>query len=220
MKLSSSTGTIPEGENIVIAVMKLSNSTGTIPEGENIVIAVMKLSSSAGTIPEGENIVIAVMKLSSSAGTIREGENIVIAVMKLSSSTGTIPEGENIVIAVMKLSSSAGTIPEGENIVIVVMKLHGKIIFAVLLSLVFQRTGYFVGLIYSSVSLAFFLLRTLKVQVLLDTTSSPHDPYRADSSSAMVGNKRRLYILLLIAGIQPVLMWWLSYHLTTAAVVT
>ncbi|CAG2064291.1 unnamed protein product, partial [Timema podura] len=95
-----------------------------------------------------------------------------------------------------------------------------RIIFAVLLSLVFQRTGYFVGLIYSSVSLAFFLLRTLKVQVLLDTTSSPHDPYRGDSSSAMVGNKRRLYILLLIAGIQPVLMWWLSYHLTTAAVVT
>nr|CAD7206335.1 unnamed protein product [Timema douglasi] len=95
-----------------------------------------------------------------------------------------------------------------------------RIIFAVLLSLVFQRTGYFIGLIYSSVSLAFFLLRTLKVQVLLDTTSSPHDPYRGDSSSAMVGNKRRLYILLFIAGIQPVLMWWLSYHLTTADVVT
>jgi len=83
------------------------------------------------------------------------------------------------------------------------------IIFAILLSILFHKTGYYAGLIYCSVSLAFFLVRTLKVQIL-PVSSSPHhhDPYMHNT-----GNKRRMYLLLFVAGIQPVLMWWLSFHL-------
>ncbi|GFG37063.1 hypothetical protein Cfor_00752, partial [Coptotermes formosanus] len=52
-------------------------------------------------------------------------------------------------------------------------------------------------------------VRTLKVQIL-PISSSPHhhDPYMHNS-----GNKRRMYLLLFVAGMQPVLMWWLSFHL-------
>ncbi|KDR20942.1 protein YIF1B isoform X2 [Zootermopsis nevadensis] len=83
------------------------------------------------------------------------------------------------------------------------------IIFALLLSILFHKTGYYAGLIYSSFSLAFFLIRTLKVQVLPDGSSPHHnDPYTHSS-----GNKRRMYLLLFVAGIQPLLMWWLSFHL-------
>ncbi|XP_067015652.1 protein YIF1B isoform X2 [Anabrus simplex] len=86
------------------------------------------------------------------------------------------------------------------------------IILAVLLNLVFQKTGYYIGLIYCGISLAFFLVRTLKVQVLPESHSvHQHDPYGGGSIST--GNKRRLYFLLFVAGIQPLLMWWLSAHL-------
>ncbi|XP_047110270.1 protein YIF1B isoform X1 [Schistocerca piceifrons] len=81
-------------------------------------------------------------------------------------------------------------------------------IFAMLLSLVFQKTGYYAGLLYFGLSLAFFLVRTLKVQVLPEVNGPQHDPYRTTT-----GNKRRIYFLLFMAGIQPVLMWWLSHHL-------
>ncbi|XP_069681641.1 protein YIF1B isoform X4 [Periplaneta americana] len=95
-----------------------------------------------------------------------------------------------------------------------VLGMQDRIIYAVLLSLVFHKTGYYIGLIYCSISLAFFLVRTLKVQIL-PVGSSPHhhDPYIHNS-----GNKRRLYILLFVAGIQPLLMWWLSFHLVSPPV--
>lgn len=72
---------------------------------------------------------------------------------------------------------------------------------AVLTSLLFRKTGYYMVLLYYSVSLAFFLIRSLKLRVI------PEGHYSA------VGNKRRLYFILFVAGIQPILMWWLSYHL-------
>lgn len=84
------------------------------------------------------------------------------------------------------------------------------IILAVLLNLVFQKTGYYIGLSYCGLSLAFFLVRTLRVQVLPEGSSPhQHDAY----SEVSTGNKRRLYFLLFVAGIQPLLMWWLSAHL-------
>lgn len=91
-------------------------------------------------------------------------------------------------------------------------------IFAILLSLVFSKMGYYLGLIYFSISLAFFLIRTLKCQVLPEGQAQPtHDIYgnpmmNADQNFSS-GNKRRTYILLFVAGIQPLLMWWLSSHL-------
>ncbi|KAL7287540.1 hypothetical protein TKK_0018363 [Trichogramma kaykai] len=54
-----------------------------------------------------------------------------------------------------------------------------------------------------SLSLAFFLIRSLKLRVIPE----------GNGSYSARGNKRRLYFILFVAGIQPVLMWWLSYHL-------
>lgn len=90
------------------------------------------------------------------------------------------------------------------------------IIFAVLVSLIFLKTGYYFALAYSSLALAFFLMRTLKWQVLADIESvqqpSPTN-YGSPVDSRAIGHKRRLYFLVSVAGIQPVLMWWLSSHL-------
>ncbi|XP_057337172.1 protein YIF1B [Microplitis mediator] len=75
--------------------------------------------------------------------------------------------------------------------------------FAILLSLMFGRAGYFAILIYYSISLAFFLIRSLKLRVIPE----------GHSSYSATGNKRRLYFILFFAMLQPFLMWWLSYHL-------
>lgn len=74
---------------------------------------------------------------------------------------------------------------------------------ALLVSLLFRKFGYYVILLYFSASLAFFLMRSLKLRVIPQN----HGSYTASD------NKRRLYFILFVAGIQPVLMWWLSYHL-------
>ncbi|XP_017796792.1 PREDICTED: protein YIF1B [Habropoda laboriosa] len=70
-------------------------------------------------------------------------------------------------------------------------------------SLVSGKFGYYVVWLYFSVSLVFFLMRSLKLRVIPQN----HRSYTAS------GNKRRLYFILFVAGIQPALMWWLSYHL-------
>ncbi|XP_011503607.1 PREDICTED: protein YIF1B [Ceratosolen solmsi marchali] len=65
------------------------------------------------------------------------------------------------------------------------------------------RLGYYSVFSYFSISLAFFLIRSLKLRVIPE----------GHSSYSALGNKRRLYFILFIAGIQPICMWWLSYHL-------
>ncbi|CAH8515257.1 unnamed protein product [Schistosoma rodhaini] len=62
-----------------------------------------------------------------------------------------------------------------------------------------DRPGYYFSLLYTSLALAFFLIRSLKLKIL------PHvEAYPSEC------NKRRLYLLLLIAFIQPLMMWWLT----------
>ncbi|CAL8081059.1 unnamed protein product [Orchesella dallaii] len=70
-------------------------------------------------------------------------------------------------------------------------------------SLFLKKTGYYAVLLYFSLSLSFFLVQTLKKQIYSVTT---HE-------HVMTGNKRRLYFLLALAGVQPVLMGLLTYHL-------
>ncbi|XP_076637972.1 yip1d-interacting factor 1 [Colletes latitarsis] len=74
---------------------------------------------------------------------------------------------------------------------------------ALLGALVFRKLGYYTVLLYFSGSLAFFLTRSLKLRVIPQN----HSSYTA------YDNKRRLYFILFVAGIQPIFMWWLSYHL-------
>lgn len=75
------------------------------------------------------------------------------------------------------------------------------IIISILLSIAGSTTAYFLSLGYFSLALAFFLVRSLRAQVLSSVNRAP------------VGNKRRLYFLLFVACAQPVLSWWLSFHL-------
>lgn len=89
------------------------------------------------------------------------------------------------------------------------------IIISTLISLLGGRTGYYSCLIYSNVALAFFIVRSLKIAVL--TESSQETSYYG-SPQTTTGHKRRLYFLLFVAGVQPLLSWWLSYHLLSSNV--
>jgi len=67
--------------------------------------------------------------------------------------------------------------------------------------------AYHPALIYVSASVMFFLIRSLKVQVLLESSSQSSNGVHG------CGSKKRTYLLLFIAGLQPLLMWWLTRHL-------
>uniref|UniRef100_A0A1I8ILJ6 Protein YIF1 n=2 Tax=Macrostomum lignano TaxID=282301 RepID=A0A1I8ILJ6_9PLAT len=67
----------------------------------------------------------------------------------------------------------------------------------VLSGLLFSSLGFYIALLWFGAALAFFLIRTLNFQI-----------QAADHSSE--GHKRRLYMLLFIAGLQPLFMWLLT----------
>ncbi|XP_071543480.1 protein YIF1B-B isoform X2 [Panulirus ornatus] len=77
-------------------------------------------------------------------------------------------------------------------------------IVALLAGLMMDSLGYYCVLAYSSFSLVVFMFRTLRWQV--QGSDSAIDAYSA-------GNKRRLYLLLFMSGLQPLMMWWLTKHL-------
>lgn len=83
------------------------------------------------------------------------------------------------------------------------------IIASILISLVGNNTGYYATLVYTNFALAFFLVRTLRVKVLPETTQQTS--YYGEMPA--YGNKRRLYFLVFVAIVQPILSWWLSFHL-------
>lgn len=84
------------------------------------------------------------------------------------------------------------------------------IIASILISLVANGTGYYASLAYTNLALAFYLVRTLRAKVLAETNQQAG--YYGDAPAA-VGSKRRLYFLLFVAITQPILAWWLSFHL-------
>lgn len=90
------------------------------------------------------------------------------------------------------------------------------IIISILLGLVGGRTAYYIGLVYCSLSLAFYLIRTLRVQILHE--ANQQTSYYGDVPST--GHKRRLYFLLFVAAAQPALSWWLTFHLIGYAPIT
>jgi len=77
-------------------------------------------------------------------------------------------------------------------------------IFILVVTAFAGKTGFYSSLLYTSLALVVFLIRTLKVQIY-SVTSHEH---------VIPGNKRRLYLLLSLACVQPFMMWWLTYHLT------
>ncbi|XP_053945930.1 protein YIF1B-A isoform X1 [Anastrepha ludens] len=94
------------------------------------------------------------------------------------------------------------------------------IVTCLLVSTLFHGFGYYMALLYTSLTLGFFLLRTLKTKVLHDaapTSSSGainYDPYgNPQQLDYTGGRKRKLYFLFLIVGGQAFLSFLLSKHL-------
>ncbi|KAK2170728.1 hypothetical protein LSH36_1g23006 [Paralvinella palmiformis] len=79
------------------------------------------------------------------------------------------------------------------------------IILTVIGGLLFQSTGYYIVLLWTSICIAFFLFRALKFAII------PH----TDPDGYARGNKRRLYMLLLMSLSQPLFIWWLTCHLVS-----
>ncbi|XP_028396071.1 protein YIF1B-A-like [Dendronephthya gigantea] len=77
------------------------------------------------------------------------------------------------------------------------------IILCLLAGLVFRSTEYYAVLVWMSLTTAFFLVRTLRLIILPE----------ADADSIGRASKRRVYLLLFIALLQPVLMYILTRHL-------
>lgn len=96
---------------------------------------------------------------------------------------------------------------------------YASIVSILLCSIFLRKAGYYIGWLYASAALAFFLLRTLKAKVLsepVQTQDPPsYDPYRQQQQQFehTVGRKRKLYFLFLVTGLQPLLAFWLSKHL-------
>lgn len=96
---------------------------------------------------------------------------------------------------------------------------YASIVSILLCSIFLRKAGYYLGWLYASAALAFFLLRTLKAKVLsepVQTQDPPsYDPYRQQQQQFehTVGRKRKLYFLFLVTGLQPLLAFWLSMHL-------
>jgi hypothetical protein len=64
---------------------------------------------------------------------------------------------------------------------------------------------YRCSLFYVSLSLSYFLVKCLRLQILPDTGAS--QSYNPN------GNTRRIYLLLLIVLLQPLFIWYLTRHL-------
>lgn len=76
-------------------------------------------------------------------------------------------------------------------------------ILAIVASLIVPA-AYHAVLLYVSIAVMFFLIRSLKVQILPESSEEAHTSR---------GSKRRTYLLLFIAVLQPLLMWILTKHL-------
>ncbi|KAM7360697.1 yip1d-interacting factor 1 isoform 2-T2 [Cochliomyia hominivorax] len=94
------------------------------------------------------------------------------------------------------------------------------IVACLLVSTLFHGFGYYIALAYCSLSLGFFLLRTLKTKVLHESSPTNtsgainYDPYgNPQQLDYTGGRKRKLYFLFLVVGGQAFLSFLLSKHL-------
>ncbi|XP_032240413.1 protein YIF1A isoform X2 [Nematostella vectensis] len=75
-------------------------------------------------------------------------------------------------------------------------------ILSCLAGLLFKSLGYYCVFIYTSITNAFFLIRTLRLVIIPET-----------SDGIARTSKRRIYLLLFIAVLQPFFMFFLTSHL-------
>lgn len=82
-------------------------------------------------------------------------------------------------------------------------KYVGMIIILIA-SVVFQSTGYYVALVWASISISFFLIKSLRVSLLNPTEAG---------GGFDKGTKRSLYLIILVVCLQPLMMWGLTRNL-------
>ncbi|XP_053329223.1 protein YIF1B [Spea bombifrons] len=79
-------------------------------------------------------------------------------------------------------------------------------IWGVLAGLLFGKTLYYVVLSWCCVSIVVFMIRTLRLKILSE----------AAAEGVLVRgarNQLRMYLTMAIAAVQPIFMYWLTYHL-------
>lgn len=108
-----------------------------------------------------------------------------------------------IIIATMYVTAIHSHIRTLDLLAFSSYKYVGMIV-ALLAGLLMDSFGYYCMLAYCSLSLVVFMFRTLRWQI--QGGGGAMDGYSA-------GNKRRLYLLLFMSGLQPAMMWWLTRHL-------
>lgn len=77
-------------------------------------------------------------------------------------------------------------------------------IFTVLCGLIFGSDGYYVALAWSSCSLMFFIVRSLKMKIIPSTDSM---------GTGGAKPQLRMYITVATAVFQPIIIYWLTSHL-------
>lgn len=78
------------------------------------------------------------------------------------------------------------------------------IIVAILISLPFKTTGYYITIGYTTLALSYYLLKSFHVAI----EAGNHENF--DHKTSRTG----IYLVGLFCLLQPVVMFWLSYHLT------
>lgn len=79
-------------------------------------------------------------------------------------------------------------------------------IVGVVAGLLFGRTGYYLTLLWCCSAIFVFMIRTLRLKLLSE----------AAAQGVLVRgarNQLRMYLTMAIAGVQPIFMYWLTYHL-------
>ena len=94
------------------------------------------------------------------------------------------------------------------------------IIVVLLTGLLLQSYGYYISLIYVSLALIWFLTRTLKLRIEPEVRSTILYKnlqilhfFSQKVHGMQVHGKRKLYIILMYAALQPLLIWWMTYSL-------
>ncbi|XP_007433856.1 uncharacterized protein LOC103055927 [Python bivittatus] len=78
-------------------------------------------------------------------------------------------------------------------------------IMGLLAGLVFGKTGYYVLLGWCCITTFVFMIRTLRLKILLEAAEGV---LRRDTQ-----NQLRMYLTVAVSGLQPLLMCWLTFHL-------
>merc|ERR550525_2227344 len=87
------------------------------------------------------------------------------------------------------------------DIVAFCMYKYVGMILCLVMGLFFSTSGYYAALAYTALALALFLFRTLHLRV------------EPEVHGVESHGKRKIWLLFTMVGLQPVIMWWLTYSL-------